>query len=103
MSRGAKPGERRGGRQKGTPNKLSASVKEAILHAFDRVGGVDYLVSQAAENPTAFLTLLGKILPIQAEVTGRDGEQLIPEPDLSKLTDAQLRVIAGIRLATDGS
>lgn len=28
MARGAKPGERRGGRQKGTPNKATAEVKD---------------------------------------------------------------------------
>ena len=30
MSRGAKPGERRGGRQKGTPNKKTALIKAAF-------------------------------------------------------------------------
>jgi hypothetical protein len=29
MPRGSSPGERRGGRQKGTPNKATADVKEA--------------------------------------------------------------------------
>lgn len=28
MPRGAKPGERRGGRQKGTPNKVTAELKQ---------------------------------------------------------------------------
>ena len=63
--RGSKPGERRGGRQKGTPNKLPAAVKDMITGALDRVGGVDYLSRQAEQNPTAFLTLLGKVLPLQ--------------------------------------
>lgn len=60
-----------GGRVAGTPNKITASVKEAILGAFDRVGGVEYLVTQATENPVAFMTLLGKVLPTQ--VSGPDG------------------------------
>jgi hypothetical protein len=30
MPRGSAPGERRGGRQKGTPNKLTAEVQAAI-------------------------------------------------------------------------
>ena len=30
MARGAKPGERRGGRTKGTPNKRTAALEEAV-------------------------------------------------------------------------
>ena len=70
---GSKPGERRGGRQKGTPNKLTADIKSAILAAFNKVGGEDYLAIQAHENPQAFLTLLGKVLPTQvsADLAGK--------------------------------
>jgi len=38
-----------------------------ILQALDQKGGVDYLVEQAGANPTAFLTLLGKVLPLQVQ------------------------------------
>lgn len=55
----------------GTPNKLTAAVKDAILGAFDAVGGQDYLVRVAMEDPKTFCTLLGKILPTQ--VTGEGG------------------------------
>jgi hypothetical protein len=66
--RGPKPGSRRkGGRRKGTPNKISAKVKEAIENAFTAVGGEDYLVKVAEEDPRAFCTLLGKILPTQVD------------------------------------
>ena len=34
-----RPGERIGGRQKGTPNKMSGELKEAILAAAAAVGG----------------------------------------------------------------
>ena len=34
-----------------------------ILGALDDAGGQAYLMQQAEENPTAFLTLLGKVLP----------------------------------------
>jgi hypothetical protein len=33
-------------------------------------GGVEYLMKQAGENPTAFLTLLGKVLPLQVSASG---------------------------------
>ncbi len=35
-----------------------------ILGALDAQGGQEYLVRQAEENPVAFLTLLGKVLPM---------------------------------------
>ena len=52
-----------GGREKGTPNKISGALREMILGALDDAGGQAYLERQAEENPTAFLTLLGKVLP----------------------------------------
>jgi hypothetical protein len=59
------------GRPKGVPNKSTKALKDAIMAAFDRVGGVDYLVKVAGEDPKTFCTLLGKVLPMQ--VTGEDG------------------------------
>ena len=43
---GSRPGERRGGRKKGTPNKLTANVRAARA-AFADAGGKDYLVMVA--------------------------------------------------------
>jgi hypothetical protein len=45
-----------------------------ILEALNNKGGVDYLERQADSNPTAFLTLVGKVLPLQ--VTGEGGGPL---------------------------
>lgn len=53
-----------GGRQKGVPNKINRDLKEMILGALDKAGGVDYLVIQAAEKPAAFLALVGRVLPM---------------------------------------
>lgn len=55
--RGSKPGERRGGRKKGTPNKITATLKDMILGALDDAGGQKYLKEQAKENPGPFMTL----------------------------------------------
>jgi hypothetical protein len=71
-------GRKTGGRVAGTPNKFSAELKDMILQALDNSGGVSYLTTQAKDNPTAFLTLVGKVLPLQ--VTGKDGKDLIPKP-----------------------
>ena len=59
----AKKGERFGGRQKGAQNKVTASLKEMILASLDEVGGQSYLVDQARNNPNAYITLIGKVLP----------------------------------------
>lgn len=52
------------GRPRGSPNKLPATLKEMILKALNDAGGQKYLRIQAEKNPTAFMTLLGKILPL---------------------------------------
>jgi len=60
-----KPGP---GRPKGTPNKTTALLKDAILKAATDAGDGDmaaYLTKQAKENPGPFLSLLGKVLPMQ--------------------------------------
>ena len=71
---GSKPGERRGGRKKGTPNKMTAALKDMILEAARRAGGdggtTAYLEAQAKANPTAFMSLLGRTLPLTGEVSG---------------------------------
>lgn len=53
------------GRPKGTPNKTTALVKDMVSKALDAAGGEKYLVKQSKENPVAFLTLVGKLIPVQ--------------------------------------
>lgn len=53
------------GRKKGAPNKVSGALKDMVLEALGNAGGVKYLESQAIQNPNAFLTLVGKVLPLQ--------------------------------------
>ena len=65
------------GRAKGTPNKLTRAVREAIERAFEKVGGDDYLVTVAKEQPQVFCTLLGKLLPMQ--LSGGDGPPIRTE------------------------
>lgn len=67
------------GREKGVQNKITREVKQMILDALDAAGGkgggVAYLTQQAKKNPKAFLTLVGKVLPLQ--ITGKDGTALV--------------------------
>jgi len=59
------------GRRKGVPNKVNADLKAMILGALAGAGGQDYLQRQAELNPGAFLTLIGKVLPMQ--IAGEGG------------------------------
>lgn len=73
------------GRKKGTPNKATASVKEALEAAFDGLGGVDELIAWAKRtraNRTIFYRdLWAKLLPtqIKAEHTGPGGGPMLTE------------------------
>jgi len=69
-----------GGRQKGTPNKTTALLKDAILKAATDAGDGDmaaYLTTQAKANPGPFMALLGKVLPMQVVGTGEEGEIIL--------------------------
>lgn len=71
-----------GGRKKGTPNKTTALLKEAILYAAEAEGrdgeGTDGLAGYcrflAKDEPRSFAVLLGKVLPMQ--VTNEEGGPL---------------------------
>ena len=55
-----KPGP---GRPKGVPNKATTEIRKAIVEAFDKAGGVDYLVNLAQTEPKTFIPLLAKVVP----------------------------------------
>jgi hypothetical protein len=69
------------GRPKGVPNKTTALLKDAILQAAEKAGGdagmVGYLTAQAGSNPAAFLSLLGKVLPMTVAGPGDNGEHTV--------------------------
>lgn len=66
------------GRPKGSPNKTTALLKDAILLAAEKAGGKDglvgYLKLQALENPGPFMSLLGRVMPTQ--IADQDGNAL---------------------------
>lgn len=74
-------GKKTGGRSKGTPNIVTAELRGMIEQALHEEGGVTYLRTQAQDNPTAFLALVGKCLPkdmnVKADVSVQVREQLI--------------------------
>lgn len=74
------------GSRKGIPNRTTQNIKEAIEGAFDRLGGVEYLVTVGRSDPRTFCALLGKLLP--TKLANADGSPLLAA--LTELTDAQL-------------
>ena len=56
--------------------------------ALDAAGGAEYLLRQTKQNPVAFMSLLGKLLPTQ--MTGKDGGPILNVFDPATLTDAEL-------------
>lgn len=69
MARGGK--REGGGRPKGSLDKNNKQLREMVLEALEKKGGPEYLAKQADENPAAFMSLLGRILPTQ--LTGDGG------------------------------
>ena len=61
------------GRPKGSQNKTTLQLKEAVLSALAKLGGDDYLVALGRENSSAFASLLAKVLPTQLAADNSDG------------------------------
>lgn len=55
------------GRKKGVPNKNTQAIKDAITEAFEKAGGVNYLVALANSDPRTFCALVGKVIPLQVD------------------------------------
>lgn len=62
------------GRPKGAVNKVTKTLREAIESSFEKVGGDDYLVKMAREQPAAYMTLLGKVLPAHMNIKAETGK-----------------------------
>jgi hypothetical protein len=52
-------------------------VREAILQAFDEVGGAEWLRQLAGEDPKTFSMLIGKVVPAEAKITGDEGGPVV--------------------------
>src|SRR5262245_17958792 len=85
----------RGGRPKGSPNKLTRNIREAIEKAFHEVGGAEYLAQLARDDPRTFVPLLGKLLPMQ--LTGGDGPPIRSETRDAGHSESLQRIDALVR------
>lgn len=69
-------GKREGaGRPKGSLDKGNALIREMVVDALNKAGGIGYLTAKAKSHPVAFMALLGKVLPVQ--VTGEGGGPIL--------------------------
>lgn len=85
--RGSKPGERRGGRKKGVPNKVHGDIRKAFALLLDnsapKIQG--WLDEVAETDPAKAVDLLVKVAEYvvpklaRSEVTGAGGEPLVPQ------------------------
>jgi hypothetical protein len=63
-------GKKTGGRKKGTPNKVTTTVRENTLAVFDQIGGRAMMAEWAAENLTEFYRLYGRMAPSDPDAPG---------------------------------
>lgn len=75
MPRGGRTKTSGQGRKPGVPNAINHDIRQMIVGALAGVGGTEYLMRQAEQNPVAFMGLVGKVLPLQ--LAGHDGQRLV--------------------------
>lgn len=83
-------GYKSGGRQAGTPNKVTAAFKDAVRFVYDDIGGNAAFAAWARKNETEFYKIAARLIP--TEIAARDGTgvTIIIAP-----TDSQGRLIEG--------
>jgi hypothetical protein len=105
---GSQPGERKGGREAGTPNKWTGKARDAVQKVFDKLQGEDpekattSLLTWARANPGEFYTkIYVRLLPIEQRLAGHDGGQLNllvekAADNLQNLSDQELYNLQGL-------
>ena len=67
------------GRPKGSTNKIPRVAKENIIAVFNELGGIQGMVDWAKAEPknqSEFYKIYGRLLPIENNISGPDGEDL---------------------------
>ena len=54
-----------GGREFGTPNRLTAVFREAVLWVYDGLGGHAAFLQWARENPTEYYKIAIRLIPVE--------------------------------------
>ncbi|MSQ69661.1 MAG: hypothetical protein EXR27_00015 [Betaproteobacteria bacterium] len=69
-------GHKTGGRQRGTPNRITRSFREAVQIAYDAIGGDEAFATWARENSGEFYKIAARLIPQEMRYSGSDGESL---------------------------
>ena len=79
MPRGSKPGERRGGRKKGTPNKTTAEAREAFRMVYEgRLTDLDRWIQETGDGFDAVHFLSdGTAIPYKERNPGKAADLLL--------------------------
>jgi hypothetical protein len=54
-----------GGRQRGTPNRVTGAFREAVLLAYENIGGHEAFSKWAADNQTEFYRIAARLIPTE--------------------------------------
>lgn len=94
-----------GGRQKGTPNKVTTQAKEAIAAAAEKLGGTTRLVAWAQEDPknesVFWSSIYTKLVPL--DVNGNHNVNVVDRTELLQRAGDEVRSIFGERGAGTGA
>ena len=63
-------GKKTGGRRPGSPNKTTRVFREAVLGAFEDMGGQSALLKWGQENPTEFFKICARLIPTEVIGSG---------------------------------
>ena len=63
-------GQKTGGRQIGTPNKVTAIFKDAVRTVYEDIGGNEAFAIWAKENPTEFYRIASRLIPTEMASQG---------------------------------
>lgn len=96
------------GRPKGLQNKTTTLAKQAIAEAFDKLGGTQALVTWAGESDdnkrVFYAQIWPKLIPVQTEITGKDGEAIQIDQKISEDAHAfRSRLLSGLVAGSAGS
>jgi hypothetical protein len=87
-------GVKTGGRQQGTPNKITTVFKDAVRIVYEDIGGHSAFAAWARENPTEFYRIASRLIPTEITMPEGSGMTIIVDkfcrgnvlsPDMSML------------------
>lgn len=82
-------GQKTGGRQVGTPNKVTAIFKDAVRTVYEDIGGHAAFAAWAKENPTDFYKIAARLIPTET-VSKEDTNITVKIVRFSSLEDGPL-------------